>query len=137
MVKPTSGMDPDDWPYGGHSAAFQGVGDTLSLTVGRARGTVVVTVDGALDPDGCERLGDVLTDLIEGQGNLAVTVDLERAVVEPASVAVFAAAALRARRHGAKFVLNEAPAHTHEALRYRGLDDVLEVLPRRDRRGAG
>lgn len=75
----------------------------LSLAVGRALGTVVVTVDGVLNVDSSKFLARVLGDLIEGQGNLAVAVDLGKAVVDPEAVTVFAEAAQRASRRGAKF----------------------------------
>jgi anti-anti-sigma factor len=92
---------------------------------------VVVTVDGELIPSECERLQNVLTDLIDGQGNRTVVVDLGKAVVEPEALAVFVDAARQARRRGTRFVLNEPPPDTHEALQSGGFDDLLEVRPRR------
>jgi anti-anti-sigma factor len=99
--------------------------------VGRGLGTVVVTVEGELDLAGCQLLESVLTDLIEGQGNLTVAVDLSKAIVEPEALMVFVDAAHQARRVGTKFVLKEPPTETHEALRSGGFDDLVEVLPRR------
>jgi len=69
----------------------------LSLTVGRGFGTVTVTVDGELSVGGSELLEGVLTDLIEGQGNRTVVVNLEQAVVDPAALRVFLAAGHSAR----------------------------------------
>lgn len=102
----------------------------VSLAVGRAPGTVVVTVDGALDLEGSELLARVLTDLIEGQGNLAVAVDLGKAVVDPTAVRVFAEAATRASKRGTRFILEKPPVETHEALQAGGYGDLVEVLPR-------
>lgn len=104
--------------------------DGFSLLVGRTSGTVVVTVDGELNVAGCDALEGVLTDLIEGQGNLTVEVDLGAAIVEPEALLVFITAARRARRHGAKFILKEPPAHAHEALASADLDDILKIVPR-------
>ena len=112
----------------------RGAGDTpeLSLVVGRALGTVVVTVDGALNLESSELLARVLSDLIEGQGNLAVAVDLGKAIVEPEAVTVFAEAATRASERGAKFILERPPIETHEALDARGYSDLVEVRLRRE-----
>ena len=113
---------------------IRGARDTpaVSLVVGRALGTVVVTVDGALNLEGSELLARVLTDLIEGQGNLAVAVDLGKAVVDPEAVTVFAEAAKRASKRGTKFILEKPPIETHEALQAGGYGDLVEVLPRPD-----
>lgn len=103
----------------------------LSLVVGRGLGTVVVTVDGELDVPGCERLRGVLSDLIEGQGNRAVAVDLTKAIVEPNALDVFIEAAHQSRRQGTKFILNEPPTDTQEALHSAGFDNLIDILPRR------
>src|SRR4051794_4742841 len=60
-----------------------------TLVIGRALGTVVVTVGGDLDATAIDRLERVLTDLIDGQGNLAVAIDLSRAVATPRAVDTF------------------------------------------------
>jgi anti-anti-sigma regulatory factor len=104
----------------------------LSLAVGRALGTVVVTVDGALNVDSSQFLARVLSDLIEGQGNLAVAVDLGKAVVDPEAVTVFAEAAQRASRRGAKFILERPPIEAHAALQAGGYTDLVEIRPRPD-----
>jgi anti-anti-sigma regulatory factor len=95
---------------------------SASLVVGRALGTVVVTVDGALDGAGSRRLGQLLIDLIDGQGNTAVAVDLGKATVGPAAVAVFLDAGRRADRHGTTFVLQAPAPEAHRTLRSVGLD---------------
>ena len=76
-------------------------------------------------------LEGLLTDLIDGQGNLAVAVDLGRATVEPAAQPVLIDAARRARRHCARFILKEPSDATREALRSVGLGYAVEVQPRR------
>jgi anti-anti-sigma regulatory factor len=92
---------------------------------------VVVTVEGELDLVGCRQLEGVLTDLIQGQGNLTVAVDLGKAVVEPVAVVVFIEAARQARRLGTKFILREPPSETHDALESEGYGEQIEMLPRR------
>lgn len=101
--------------------------------VGRARGTVVVTVDGDLDGTGCELLEGMLCDLIDGQGNLAVAVDLAKATVEPHSQDVFIVAARQARRHGGKLIVKDPPADLGEALRSSEAGDLIELVPDRHR----
>jgi len=104
----------------------------LSLVVSRNLGTVVVTVDGKLDLESCRLLEAVLTDLIEGQGNVAVAVDLATANVEPNALLVFVDAARQARRRGSTFFILEEPStDTHEVLESRGYGDLVQVLPRR------
>lgn len=99
----------------------------LTMAVGRGLGGAVVTVHGEIDPLGCELLEGVLTDLIDSCGNRLVAVDLVEAVVEPAALMVFVAAAQRARRRGMRFALKEPPTGTRAALRSAGLDDFVEV----------
>jgi anti-anti-sigma factor len=104
----------------------------LSLAVGRALGTVVVTVKGTVGEEGRRLLEGVLTDLIEGQGNLTVAVDLGKATVDCPAVIMLAAAAERARGHGGTFIVKAPPANVYAALQATGLDRLMEVLPRRE-----
>jgi anti-anti-sigma regulatory factor len=127
----TGGPESEAGPWPADHAASGRPPPNLSLVVGRDLGTVVVTVGGQLSPSGCELLQSVLTDLIEGQGNLTVAVDVGNAIVEPDALLVFIDAARRARRHGARFVVKEPPTGTREALQSSGFDDLVEVLPRR------
>ena len=46
------------------------------VAVGRALGTVVVTVHGNIDVEGCHVLHRLVRDLVEDQGNLDVVLDL-------------------------------------------------------------
>ena len=50
---------------------------SASITVRRIEQTVVVTVQGALDQIGAAGLCHILTDLMEGQGNLFVRVEFD------------------------------------------------------------
>lgn len=92
-------------------------------------GTVVVTADGPLTLASCQRLEALLADLIEGQGNLAVAVDLARASVEPAALPVFIDAARRAGLHSTRFILKGLPADAHDVLLSNGMSHSVEVTP--------
>lgn len=92
------------------------------VVIGRYKGTVVVTVHGELNLPKTAHLGHVLADLIDGQGNLSVVVDLRDATATDAvAAAVFAGAAERAHRRGGTMMLSTPPAVLHEALWRRGV----------------
>ena len=99
----------------------------LSLIVGRALGTVVVTVDGELNGDGCAALGHVLTDLIDGQGNRTVAVDFGKARLEPQTLRGLVDVARRADRRGTRFVLQAVPANAVAVLHSSGLGALVEL----------
>ncbi|MGH9222428.1 MAG: hypothetical protein ACRD2W_01185 [Acidimicrobiales bacterium] len=131
---------PEHPAGGGRPSAPTGAGaasrtPNLSLVVGRALGTVVVTVAGKLDLESCHRLEGLLIDLIEGQGNLAVAVDLARATIEPEALPVFIDAAHRASVRSARLTLRALAPDAHEALLPRGLAESVEILPLRRLRG--
>ena len=98
------------------------------IVIGRYQGTVVVTVHGELCGYGAAHLGLMLADLIDGQGNLSLIVDLHDATVSAGDsdhVSVFADAARRARRRGGALTLGEPPAVLRADLRRRGLDYLV------------
>ena len=99
-----------------------------SIVIRRHEGTVVVTVHGELDMVRAGHLGNILADIIDGQGNLSVVVDLHDATTtDPDSLLVFIEAAERARRRGGTMVLNEPHPTLGEALQLRGLDHFVGV----------
>jgi hypothetical protein len=83
----------------------------LLVAVCRAPGTVIVTVHGDLGPDASAHLEGVLVDLIEGQGNRSVTVELRHANAGGEALAALAVAARRAEDHGASLVVRVQPAY--------------------------
>ena len=89
---------------------------------------------GVLDIEGSELLARLLSDLIEGQGNLAVAVDRGKVIVDPEAVTVFVEAAKRGSGQGTKFILEKPSIETHGALQA-GYADLVEVLPRREAGG--
>ncbi|MBW3546797.1 MAG: MEDS domain-containing protein [Actinobacteria bacterium] len=76
----------------------------------RRHGVVVVTVHADFDLACSSRLGAALGDLIDGQGNLNVGVDLSRAAtIDPAALGVLAAGEKLARHHGATLTVRGLP----------------------------
>jgi hypothetical protein len=79
------------------------------ISVRRTLGRVVVSVRGELDRPGVGVLDGVLTDLIDGQGNLDVVVDLSGAGwCDPLTLVAFERAAEQARRHRGHFTVHRA-----------------------------
>lgn len=103
---------------------------SASVGVRRALGTVVVTVHEELDGSGAAHLDRILADLIDGQGNLAVVVDLgDVSVVESDGLAVLVAAAERAEGRGGALRLVNPPERVHQALEPRGLAGLFTPRP--------
>ena len=129
--RPSAVESPGAVLPGGRSSA------SSSIVIGRYQGTVLVTVHGELDIARAAHLGRVLADLIDGQGNLSVVVDLHDATaVDADSLSVFAEAAERAHRRGGTMRLSEPPAALHRALELRGLDEFIGTEPRTRRPNA-
>lgn len=105
-----------------------------SIVVGRYRGTVVVTVHGEVDLANATSLGTILADIIDGQGNLSVVIDLQHATAaDEDCLWVFTEAVELARRRGGQIKLSDPPGSIHSALRLQGLDDFVgEFLDRDD-----
>ncbi|MGH9222369.1 MAG: STAS domain-containing protein [Acidimicrobiales bacterium] len=98
------------------------------IAIGRSLGAVVVTVHGDLDVAASRHLGSVLADLIDGQGNLDVVVDLREAgAADAGSLSVLATAADRAARRGTELSLSDPPELLHQALARRGLGALVRT----------
>jgi anti-anti-sigma factor len=94
----------------------------LAIAIGRSLGTVVVTLVGSLDTVAATRLAATLSDLIDGQGNLAVEVDLGALHrVAPSGVQVISAAAFDLERRGGRLSLRKARDDVLRALELAGL----------------
>lgn len=92
------------------------------LAISRAFGTVIVTVHGMLDRTTSRELDGVLTDLIEGQGNLDVVVDLwDMEAIEGETLAVLDAAVACARSLGGHLTLTRPTPAVRELLETMGL----------------
>jgi anti-anti-sigma factor len=103
----------------------------FSVRISRALGSVVVTVHGVLDDAGAAHLGGVLSDLIEGQGNLKVVVDLREVhAVSPSGVSTFAIAGKRAQERGGVLTLSDPPDILYRALELRGRVQLTATVSR-------
>lgn len=81
-----------------------------AIQVTRSLGSVLVSVRGDLDLPTSIRLGAALGDLIDGQGNLSVGVDLGRVgFVDPRALGIFAAAAKLAAHRGGTLTVSGLP----------------------------
>lgn len=111
----------------------------LTIKIGRRFSTVVVALRGRFDTLGATRLAAVFDDLIDGQGNLAIAVELgDVHSVAPASLQVLAAAASRLERRGGTLSLvGAADSVSLSSLDAWGLSCVIASSPQeRDTAGA-
>lgn len=104
----------------------------LRLAIARAMGAVVVTLHGELRRSTTRALSAALRDLVEGQGNLYVIVDMHDARVgDVGGLQVLASARGAVESRGGRFLLAGASDETARALRTAGLADVIELHPER------
>ena len=104
----------------------------FSCDITRERNAVVVSVQGELDMAASTRLGAVLGDLIEGQGNLNVVVDLHLAAkVDPAGLGVLAVGARLANRRGGQLIVSVSSDEFPRAVEAIGTAEALTVADRR------
>jgi anti-anti-sigma factor len=100
---------------------------SVPLVVWRAESAVVVTLRTDLDRHACEMLGPVLTDLIEGQGNLVVLLDMRATrTVELEALGSLRLASDQARRRGGTFGLTRPSADARRTLDKAGLGDLIK-----------
>ncbi len=98
------------------------------IDIRRHLGTVEITVGGDVDALGCELLTGALSDLVDGQGNLDVMVDLAAVVhIESAALEAIAAAAHTNARRGGRVRIK---ATMNPVLTAAGLDSLL-IAPQR------
>jgi anti-anti-sigma factor len=99
---------------------------SVPIVVGRFLGTVVVTLRGAFDDLAAKRLGATLQDLIDGQGNLAIALDLGRvSQLGPSGVQVLCAAASGLERKGGRLWLGDPPEGILRVLNAGGLSRLV------------
>jgi len=105
-------------------------GPTFSLVFGRAFGAVVVDIHGALDGDTAGQLRDRLVDVIDGQGNRHLVMDLVgTTLVDATGMAVLLDAHKRIQRNAGTLVLSGASPGVLLALEGAGLDKILTLTP--------
>ena len=110
-------------------SGYQGraaTGGGFDIVIGRFLGAVVVSLRGTLDTIAATRLARALQDLIDGQGNLTVAIDMRGVVqVAPSGLQVLSAAAARLERRNGTLWLSEAPAPVLRALDGAGLAGLI------------
>ena len=110
--------DPEDQPGQTH----RGANRAFSIVVGRLLNTVVVTLRGSLGTHGATRLAATLQDLVDGQGNLAVALNLRGLDrVHPSGLRVIAVAATSLERRRGSLRLSAPNAQVLRALDGAGL----------------
>lgn len=111
---------------GGQQSGDEARSVDMSLVVGRALGTVVVTLHGDLGGSGSAYVAAVLDDLIDGQGNLAVCIDLHRVrSIDCATVEALAVAAHQVARHGGQLSFARPIPAVREVLAATGLAGLI------------
>lgn len=114
------------WQDSRHTSPGEKLRPRSGIGVSRYHATVVVTIHGDLDGLRVGDLGYMLADLIDGQGNRSIIVDLHDATaLDPRWLSVFTDAVARAARRGASLSLKGAPAVLDAALRRQGLDRAI------------
>ena len=105
-------------------------GSEFSIVFSRAFAKVVVRVHGVLDADSAPELKDRLADLIDGQGNRQVIMDLRRVSdVDFAGVMVLFDAVMRMEEYGGELLLSGPTSGVAERLRAAGLGEVVLITP--------
>jgi anti-anti-sigma factor len=94
----------------------------LAIVIGRSLGTVVVRLAGPMDALAATRRAATLDDLIDGQGNLGIAVDLTAVRrIAPSGLRVFSAAASDLERRGGRLSLWGSRNGVLNALQHAGL----------------
>lgn len=102
----------------------------FSVGFSRALGRVIVHIHGALDADNAHELEDRLGDVIDGQGNRRLVVDLKATTfIDLAGFSVLVGALKRMRENGGELVLSAPASDVATALGAAGLDKVFDITP--------
>lgn len=102
----------------------------FSLVFGRALGKVIVSIHGPIDAGTAPELRHRLLDLIDGQGNRQVVLELSgTSRVDPVGLRVFVDAHKRMQRIAGELVFSSPPASVARAFRSSGLDKIFTVTP--------
>lgn len=103
----------------------------LLIEFSRTRGSVVVTVRGDLDVSTGHLLRKGLVDLIDGQGNLSLVLDVSRvSFIDSAGIGVLVGAHRRLRDKGGSLVLRAPSRQMAGVLDATGLSATLTVVTR-------
>lgn len=102
----------------------------FALVFGRALGKVIVSIQGSVDARTAPELRHRLADLIDGQGNRHVVLELSATDrVDPAGLSVFVDAHKRMQKTAGELVFSSPPPSVASAFRAAGLDKIFTVTP--------
>ncbi|MCA1692119.1 MAG: STAS domain-containing protein [Actinobacteria bacterium] len=105
-------------------------GPDFSIVFSRALGRVIVHVHGALDWNTAHQLKHRLIDVIDGQGNRDLVLDLKGMTsIDSGGIAVLVDALKRLQKRGGDLVLSGPTATVAAALEAVGLDKVFDITP--------
>ena len=111
------------------AASARQSGGAFSVTFSRAGRGVDVAVSGDVDGDTAPFLRDRLVDVLEGQGNRSVSVDLSgMTFIDSSGLSVLFEMHRRAADRGADFVLCNARATTMRLFDIVGMSEILTTL---------
>jgi len=109
---------------------LQSDGTRFSLVFRRSLGRVVVDIRGALDASTAGQLRHRLADLIEGQGNRQLVLDLrETTLIDSPGLAVLVDAHKRIQRIAGSLVLSGASPVVMQGFEAAGLANVFNFTP--------
>ncbi len=101
----------------------------FSATVSRLDGRVLVCLGGELDVYSSPHLRSTLLALIDGQGNLALVIDLaDLQFIDSTGLSVLLTALRRSRAHGGDVVLRHPAPAILRLLKVTGMDRVFNVV---------
>jgi anti-anti-sigma factor len=102
----------------------------FSLVFSRALGKVIVHIHGALDATTAPELKDRLVDVIDGQGNRQLVLDLRRTTrIDSKGFSVLVDALHRQRKRGGDLVVSGPTSDVAEAFVAAGLEKVFVITP--------
>jgi anti-anti-sigma factor len=117
--------DPQRWADRGRPHVAERA--SFSIVIGRFLGTVVVSLRGAFDELAATRLGATLQDLIDGQGNVAIAIDLRRvSQLSQSGVQVLRSAASQLERKGGRLWLSDPSEEILRVLNAGGISRLVE-----------
>lgn len=102
---------------------------SFSVNVSRIDGRVLVEVGGELDVYSSPHLRSTLLDLIDGQGNMALVIDLaELEFIDSTGLGVLITAMRHSQAHGGEIVLRHPTRSTRRLLRVSGMEKVFTII---------
>ena len=102
----------------------------FSLAFSRALGKVVVHIDGPLDGRTAHELKHRLVDVIDGQGNRQLVLDLTgTTLLDAFGVSVLVDALKRMQRKGGELILSGPTGRVARALEAAHLDKIFRITP--------